>query len=117
MRSIIDRDMDAIKEGLSSSENIDYFHAAAEFISPYTLKVEGKTIRGKMIFLGSGSRAIIPPIKGLDKVRYHTSDSTIRMELKKRPESIAIIGGGYKPRGFGHFHSRAGGKGQTIGWT
>src|SRR2546430_5319507 len=60
MRSIIDRDMDAIKEGLSSSENIDYFHAAAEFISPYTLKVEGKTIRGKMIFLGSGSRAIVP---------------------------------------------------------
>src|SRR5256886_6354815 len=58
MRSIIDRDIDAIKEGLSSSENIDYFHAVAEFVSPYTLKVEGKTIRGKMIFLGSGSRAI-----------------------------------------------------------
>src|SRR5438876_10243574 len=26
MRLIIDRDIDAIKEGLSSSENIDYFH-------------------------------------------------------------------------------------------
>src|SRR5438552_1403920 len=95
MRLIIDRDIDAIKEGLSSSENIDYFHAVAEFVSPYTLKVEGKTVRGKMIFLGSGSRAIVPPIKGLDKVRYHTSDSIIRMELRKRPESIAIIGGGY----------------------
>src|SRR5438445_8085937 len=89
MRSLIDRDITAIREGLSSSENIDYYHAAAEFVSPYTLKVEGKTIVGKMIFLGSGSRAIIPPIKGLDKVKYHTSDSIIRMELRKLQKSIA----------------------------
>ncbi len=115
MRSIIDRDIDAIKEGLSSAENIDYFHAVAEFVSPYTLKVEGKTIRGKMIFLGSGSRAIIPPIKELDKVRYHTSDSIIRMELRKRPESIAIIGGGYIAAEFGHFFSAVGSKVTIIG--
>src|SRR2546423_11346853 len=115
MRSIIDRDIDAIKEGLSSSENIDYFHAVAEFVSPHTLKVEGKTIRGKMIFLGSGSRAIVPPIKGLDEVRYHTSDSIIRMELKKRPESIAIIGAGYIAAEFGHFFSAVGSKGTIIG--
>src|SRR5438309_8176813 len=110
MRSIVDRDIDAIKEGLSSSENIDYFHAVAEFVSPYTLKVEGKTIRGKMIFLGSGSRPIVPPIKGLDKVRDHTSDSIIRMGLTKRPESIAIIGGGYIAAEFGHFFSAVGSK-------
>src|SRR2546421_2900971 len=68
-----------------------------------------------MIFLGSGSRAIVPPIKGLDKVRYHTSDSIIRMELKKRPESIAIIGGGYIAAEVGHFFSPVGTKGTIIG--
>src|SRR5437867_3072707 len=98
MRLIIDGDIDAIKEGLSSSENIDYFHAVAEFVSPYTLKVEGKTVRGKMIFLGSGSRAIVPPIKGLDKVRYHTSDSIIRMELwKGRRASRSSAGATSRP--------------------
>src|SRR5579864_7260730 len=30
MRSLIDKDIDSIREGLSSSENIDYFHAQAE---------------------------------------------------------------------------------------
>src|SRR5207244_12358980 len=115
MRSIIDRDIDAIKEGLSSSENIDYFHAVAEFVSPYTLRVEGKTIRGKMIFLGSGSRAIVPPISGLDEVRYHTSDSIIRMELRKRPDSIAIICGGYIAAELRHFVSAVGSMITNIG--
>src|SRR5207249_11764788 len=115
MRLIIDRDIDAIEEGLTCSEIIAYFHAVAEFVSTYTLRVEGKTIRGKMIFLGGGSRAIVPPIKGLDKVRYHTSDSIIRMELRKRPESIAIIGGGYIAAEFGHFCSAVGSKVTIIG--
>src|SRR5438445_3578274 len=115
MKSLIDQDINAIREGLSSSKNIDYFHASAEFVSPYTLKVGGKTISGKMIFLGSGSRAIIPPIKGLDKIKYHTSDSIIRMELKKLPKSIAIIGGGYIAAEFGHFFSAAGSKVTIIG--
>src|SRR5256885_6365923 len=115
MRSIIDRDIDAIKEGLSSAENIDYFHAVAEFVSPYTLKVEGKTIRGKMIFLGSGSRAIVPLIKGLDEVRYHTSDSIIRMELRMQPQSIAIIGGCCISAEVRHFFFAVGAKGTIIG--
>ncbi len=115
MRSLIDEDINAIKKGLTSSENIDYFHAAAEFVSPYTLRVGGRTIKGKMIFLGSGSRAIIPPIKGLDQIRYHTSDSIIRMELRKRPNSIAIIGGGYIAAEFGHFFSAVGSKVTIIG--
>src|SRR2546429_2194565 len=68
-----------------------------------------------MIFLGSGSRAIVPPIKGLDKVRYHTSDSIIRMELRKRPESIAIIGEGYIAAEVGHFFSAVGSKVTIIG--
>jgi mycothione reductase len=115
MRSLIDRDINAIREGLSTSENIDYYHAAAEFVSPYTLQVSGQTIRGKMIFIGSGSRAIVPPIKGLDKVKYHTSDSVIRMELKKLPKSMAVIGGGYIAAEFGHFFSAMGSEVTIIG--
>jgi mycothione reductase len=36
MRSLIGKDIDSIREGLSSSENIDYSQSAAEFVSPYT---------------------------------------------------------------------------------
>jgi mycothione reductase len=115
MRSLIDRDIESIREGLSSSENIDYYHSQAEFVSPYRMKVENETITGKMIFLGTGSRAVIPKIKGLDSVGYQTSDSIIRMEMKNLPGSLAIIGGGYIAAEFGHFFAALGTKVTIIG--
>ena len=115
MRSLIDKDIESIREGLSNSDNIDYYHAQAEFVAPYRMKVEGETISGQMIFLGTGSRAVIPQVKGLDSVGYQTSDSIIRMEMKKLPGSIAIIGGGYIADEFGHFFAALGSKVTIIG--
>ncbi|HZY46867.1 MAG TPA: FAD-dependent oxidoreductase, partial [Candidatus Bathyarchaeia archaeon] len=89
MRTLIKKDIDQIREGLSTSENIDYYHSQAEFVAPYTLRVDGIEISSNMIFLGTGSRIIIPPINGLDKIRYHTSDTAFK--LTTLPESIAII--------------------------
>src|SRR5689334_23083545 len=93
MRKLIHHDIDQIREGLSSSKNIDYYHAPAEFIAPYTLSVGGSEIKSRLIFLCIGSKTTIPPIKGLDKIRYHTSDTVF--DMKQLPESIAIVGGGY----------------------
>lgn len=60
MHRLIHKDIDQIRKGLSSSENIDYFHAPAEFTAPYTMRVDGKEIRGTKILLGAGSEPIIP---------------------------------------------------------
>jgi dihydrolipoamide dehydrogenase len=113
MRALIDKDINGIREGLSTSENIDYYPAVAEFVSPYTLKVKGETITAKRIFLCIGSTTIIPPLKGLDKVGYLTSDSALR--LKILPKSIAIVGGGYIAAEFGHFFSSMGSTVTIIG--
>ncbi|MEM3267838.1 MAG: FAD-dependent oxidoreductase, partial [Conexivisphaerales archaeon] len=115
MRSLIDEEINSISEGLSNAENIDYYHSVAEFISPYTMKVNGKVIKGKMIFLTTGSRAKIPNIKGLEKTHYYTSDSIIRMEMKNLPKSLAIIGGGYIAAEFGHFFSAMGSSVTILG--
>ncbi len=113
MRKLIYQDIDQIREGLSSSKNIDYYHDSAEFVAPYTMKVAGKEITGKMMFLCVGSKTIIPPIKGLDKVSYHTSDTVLK--LKELPESIAIVGGGYIAAEYGHFFASMGSKVTIIG--
>jgi len=113
MRTLINRDIDQIREGLSSSKNIDYYHAPAEFVSPYTLRVDGSEITSKMIFLCIGSKINIPAIKGLDKIKYHTSDTVLK--LTKLPESIAIIGGGYIAAEYGHFFSSMGSKVTIVG--
>ncbi|MDH5783057.1 MAG: dihydrolipoyl dehydrogenase [Candidatus Bathyarchaeota archaeon] len=113
MRTLIYKDINMIRQGLSHSENIDYYPAVAEFVSPYTLKVGDETITSKMIFLCTGSKPIIPPIKGLEKVGYLTSDTVLKMN--RLPESIAIAGGGYIAAEYGHFFSAMGSKVTIIG--
>jgi mycothione reductase len=113
MRSHINEEIDMIRKGLSSSKNIDYYHDVVEFIEPYTLKVGGSTIRSKMIFLCTGSKPIIPPIKGLLEMRHHTSDTILA--LNELPDSIAIIGGGYIAAEYGHFFSSMGSHVTIIG--
>jgi mycothione reductase len=117
MRDHINEEIDMIRNSLlSESQNIDYYHDVAEFIEPYTLKVRGDNdvaIRAKMIFLCTGSKPIIPPIKGLDDIRYHTSDTVLAMD--RLPESIAIVGGGYIAAEYGHFFSSMGSKVTIVG--
>ena len=113
MRTIIYKDIDSIREGLSNSPNIDYYHSVAEFVSPYTLKVGTDTITSSMIFLCIGSRTIIPPIQGLEDVGYLTSDTVLK--LTTLPKSLAIVGGGYIAAEYGHFFSSMGSKVTIIG--
>jgi mycothione reductase len=113
MRDIIDGDIESIRNGLSNSPNIDYYHAKAEFVSPYTMQVGNEAITSKMILLSTGSETIIPSIRGIEGVGYQTSD-TILYETKL-PESIAIIGGGYIAAEYGHFLSAMGSEVTIIG--
>lgn len=113
MRNIIYHDIDMIRMGLSLSKNIDYYHAVAEFVTPYTLKVGNDIITSKMIILCTGSKPTIPPIEGLENVGYLTSDTILKMNVL--PESFAIIGGGYIAAEYGHFLSAMGSKVSIIG--
>ncbi len=113
MRTLISSDINMIREGLSHSKNIDYYPTVAEFTAPYTLKVGDDTITSKMILLCTGSKPSIPPIKGLEKVGYLTSDTLLKID--KLPKSLAIVGGGYIAAEYGHFFSAMGSKVTVIG--
>jgi mycothione reductase len=113
MRSIINRDISAIRNGLSTSKNIDYYASEAEFTAPYTLKVEDETITSKLILLSTGSRPSIPPIEGLKEIGYLTSDTIL--EISILPRSVVIIGGGYIAAEYGHFLSAMGSQVTIVG--
>ncbi len=113
MHDHIDPDIQGIRRGLSNSKDLDFYPEAAEFIEPYTLKVGNETIKAKLILLCTGSEVAIPPIKGLDNVNYHTSDTILSM--KKLPESLIIVGGSYIAAEYGHFFSAMGSKVTVIG--
>jgi len=113
MRSLVYKEIDTIRHGLSHSKNIDYYPTVAEFVAPYTLKVGDQTIHSKMIFLCTGSKPVVPPIEGLERVGYHTSDTILKID--RLPESVGIIGGGYIAAEYGHFLSAMGSKVTVIG--
>ncbi len=113
MRALINMDINMIRQGLSNSKNVDYYRAVAEFVGPYKLKVDDKILKSKMIFLCTGSKAIIPPVRGLEKTGYLTSDTVLK--LGHLPESLAIVGGGYIAAEYGHFFSAMGSKVTIVG--
>ncbi len=113
MRTNIDSQINVIRRGLMRSSNIDYYPTTAEFTAPYTLRVGNETITSQMIILGAGSKPEIPPIKGIEKAGYHTSDTILR--ITQMPKSLAIIGGGYIAAEYGHFFSALGSRVTIIG--
>ncbi|MDO8726754.1 MAG: dihydrolipoyl dehydrogenase [Candidatus Methanoperedens sp.] len=113
MNTKISRDISNIQEDLPHNPDFDYYKEIAEFVSPYTMKIGNETIKGKMFFLCSGSKPLIPDINGLNATGYLTSDTVLKMT--ELPESIAIIGGGYIAAEYGHFFSAMGSRVTIIG--
>jgi mycothione reductase len=85
---------------------LDFYKGEGHFSGDYTVSVNGQEIRGEKIFIASGSRPFIPPIKGLEDGGYLTNETVLG--LKERPESIIVIGGGYIGVEYGHFLAAVG---------
>jgi dihydrolipoamide dehydrogenase len=108
MRKSRQEDQVHIREGLKQSKNLDFYEGEGYFVGDYLLEVNGEKLKGERIFIASGSRPLIPPIKGLENVDYLTNESAL--ELKERLDSLIIIGGGYIAVEFGHFFAAMGTK-------
>ena len=75
------------------SLGVDVFRGEARFVSPHEVEVDGQKLRAKNFVIATGSRAAIPKIEGIDEVPYFTNE-TIFDELKEKPESMIVLGGG-----------------------
>ncbi len=101
-----------IRKGIKEPENLDFHEREGHFVEDYTMEVAGEEMRGKKIFIASGSRPVIPPIKGLDSIDYLTNENAL--ELTQRPDSLVIIGGGYVAVEYAHFFAAMGTKVTVI---
>ncbi|MEF8880010.1 MAG: dihydrolipoyl dehydrogenase [Candidatus Thermoplasmatota archaeon] len=111
MRGVI-QDSHEHMEGIDQVEGLDYYDGAGSFVDDYTVEVDGERIRGKKIFIGTGARPLIPPIKGVEDVDYLTNETIF--DLEEKPESLVIVGGGYIAVEFAHFFSAVGTKVTVI---
>ena len=102
-----------MEDGVGKTRGLDLYDSIGEFVSEYTLEAGGKRIRAPRIVIASGARPQIPNIPGIEGVKYLTYRTVF--DLEEKPESVAILGGGYIGCEFAHFFSAIGTKTALIG--
>ena len=105
-RSHIREDVDKMEEAVKHVENLTMYRDVGEFVSDYTMRSGDETFRGENVFIVSGARPLVPPIKGIEEAGYITSQTV--WDLTERPESLVIVGGGFVAVEFAHFFSSVG---------
>jgi len=105
-QSNIQEDVKHMEEGVKHSEGLTMYQDVGEFIDDYTMKVGDEIIKAENIFIVSGARPFIPSIKGIEETGYLSSDTV--WDIRKKPESIVIVGGGFVAVEFAHFFSSVG---------
>ena len=75
-----------------SELGVDCITGAAKIISPWEVEVNGKIITSRALIIATGARPFVPPITGLDKVDYLTSDNI--WNLRQKPKKMIVLGGG-----------------------
>jgi mycothione reductase len=108
MRKTIEKSRNHARREIVRSDDLDFYEGEGYFVADYTIEVNGQEIKGKKIFLASGSRPLVPRIKGMDSVDYLTNETVL--QLNERPDSLIIIGGGYIAVEYGHFFAAMGTK-------
>lgn len=75
---------------------VEVLTGEAKIISPWEVEVQSstgtQTISTRSIVIAAGARPFVPPIPGLDKIDYLTSDNV--WELRKKPKRMLVLGGG-----------------------
>ena len=105
-REFVEHDRRPMEENIPKIEGLTYYPARGEFVGDYIMRVGDKLITAEKIFLVTGSRPLIPPIKGLDEVDYITSKEV--WDMDRRPMSMIIVGGGLIACEMAHFFNAMG---------
>lgn len=71
---------------------VDVITGEATIIDPYRVEVNGKVLTTKNIIIATGAAPLVPPIKGVDKIDYLTSDNL--WDIEEQPERLVVLGGG-----------------------
>jgi pyruvate/2-oxoglutarate dehydrogenase complex dihydrolipoamide dehydrogenase (E3) component len=115
-KSILMESREGLRKGLESSDNPKLLcgHARIEGQQnrQFRVRINNEVITAAQLVLDTGTRSLIPPIKGLTGVNFIHSENWL--EQTGLPEHLAIIGGGYIGLEMGQFYRRMGSRVTVI---
>lgn len=106
LRSTIKGWQEKQKEYFNSLDGLEYYETEGRFRSDHTLETGEGVLKGDKIFIAAGARPSVPPVEGVEGVKYLTNESILGLEYL--PERLLVIGGGYIGVEYAHFMSRMG---------
>jgi len=97
-RRMVESFRNYVQKTLEKTANIELIFGEARFRDAKRVVVELKSggtreIEGRKIVINTGCRPAVPPIPGLDAIRF--LDSSSIMELTELPKHLIVLGGGY----------------------
>jgi pyruvate/2-oxoglutarate dehydrogenase complex dihydrolipoamide dehydrogenase (E3) component/uncharacterized membrane protein YdjX (TVP38/TMEM64 family) len=75
-----------------SGLGVEVIEGEALIRSPYEVEVNGETLSTRNIIVATGARPFVPPIPGLERIDFLTSDNL--WELRELPGRLLVLGGG-----------------------
>lgn len=94
---------DGLEKSLEKTDNLDVVREQGVFTGH---KIVNNAFTAEHIFINTGAAPAIPPIPGIDQVRYLTSAGML--ELQEVPQHLAILGTGYIAMELGQLFRRLG---------
>jgi len=95
-----------VESWLKGMTNCTVFEGQARFASPHEVTVGTARLQAERIFINTGTRPKVPPMPGIDQVKYFTSDSLLDIDFL--PRHLIVVGGGYVGLEFGQMYRRFG---------
>jgi len=100
LAAVVDRKdgiVHAIRSGsyraVKKADTLDFYEAEGRFVGGRRFAVDTVELEADRIFLVTGMRTTVADIAGLDRVPYLTSRTLL--DLRKLPEHLVVVGGGY----------------------
>ena len=100
------------ERSIASTDGLTLVRGRARFSGAHTVSVDSRQFTADLVFINTGLRPSVPPLAGLESVRW--LDSTSIMELDHVPEHLVVLGGGYVGLEFGQMFRRFGSRVSII---
>jgi pyruvate/2-oxoglutarate dehydrogenase complex dihydrolipoamide dehydrogenase (E3) component len=109
---IIGQSRDGVEKWLRNAANVTVFNGHARFTGTHELAISGADgglideLSAHEIFINTGTRAVVPPLEGIERIRYYTNSNLL--ELTELPDHLVIVGGSYIALEFAQIFRRFG---------
>jgi pyruvate/2-oxoglutarate dehydrogenase complex dihydrolipoamide dehydrogenase (E3) component len=104
--AVVGASRNGVERSLKTLPNCTVYEGHARFVGPKQVQVGDEVLKADKIFINVGTRPLVPPIPGLDHVRYFTNSSMVDVDFL--PPHLVVLGGSYVGLEFAQVYRRFG---------